>query len=231
MKALAAQQREPVRGEEVAQVAVRERAVVRRVAAALEAVELERRERIHRRELVVDEHAAAGTRHARELRDGELGSAHVVQRAARAREIEREVLERQRRHVGLDERGVRRRIAPRGLEQLGNEIDADDLPDERREREGERARAGARVERALVAVAAASGSSAAPRAAIRPARASAPSRPRRSPRSAREPSRRGSCVDHLAARAPWIGFDAGHDLVVDGASHRRMRLGARRRRR
>ena len=49
---------EPVRLEEMPEVDVRERARVRRVARALEAVELERGERIDRRDLVVDEQAA-----------------------------------------------------------------------------------------------------------------------------------------------------------------------------
>ena len=43
------------------------------------------------------------------------------------------------------------RALPRLREQLGDEIDTDDLPDERREREGKGARAGADVERALLA--------------------------------------------------------------------------------
>ena len=53
---------------------------MRRVARALESVELERDERVDRRDLVDDEHEAAGAGDADELRDRELGARHVVER-------------------------------------------------------------------------------------------------------------------------------------------------------
>ena len=74
----------------------------------------------------------------------------MVQRPPRASEIERVVLERQSGRVALDEHRVRRCIRARGSEQLRDEVDADDVPDERRERQRQRSRAGAGVEHALV---------------------------------------------------------------------------------
>jgi hypothetical protein len=58
-EALAPDENEIVHREEVAKVAVGQRAVMRRIAPSLEPVELERGERIERRDLVVDEHAPA----------------------------------------------------------------------------------------------------------------------------------------------------------------------------
>ena len=74
----------------------------------------------------------------------------MVQRAPRAGEVEREALERKRGRVALDERRIRRRALSRGVEQLGDEIDPDDLTDERRQRERQRACTGADVQRTLV---------------------------------------------------------------------------------
>jgi len=77
----AADEDEIVGGEEVAEVPVGQRAMVRGIAAALEPVELERLERIDRRDLVVHEDAAPGLRHAGQLGERQLGPAHVVKRA------------------------------------------------------------------------------------------------------------------------------------------------------
>ena len=103
------------------------------------------------RDLVVHEDAASGLRDARQLGDRELRPADVVQRAPAAREVERAVLELERRRVPFEEARVGGRILARRREQLGDEVDADDLADERREGECERARARSRVEHALVA--------------------------------------------------------------------------------
>ena len=103
------------------------------------------------RELVDDEHAAAGPCHPRELGDEALGLRDVMERALRAGEIEGAVGEGQRRPVSLDELGVRQRACPRELEQLGHGVEPHDLPHQRSESEGQRTGAGADVERALVA--------------------------------------------------------------------------------
>ena len=108
-------------------------------------------ERVVGRELVDDEHVAAGPGHPRELGDHALGLRDVMERAVRAGEVEGGVRERQCRPVSLDELGVRPAARPRELEQLGNGIEPDDLAHERREGESQRAGAGADVERALVA--------------------------------------------------------------------------------
>src|SRR5439155_17847054 len=69
---LAADEDEVVRREQVAEVAVGKRAVMRRIARSLEAVELEGCERVQRRDLVVDEDASPGPRDAHELRQSQL---------------------------------------------------------------------------------------------------------------------------------------------------------------
>jgi hypothetical protein len=114
-------------------------------------IELECGQRIDRRDLVVDEHATSGGGHAHQLGHCELRPGNVMQRAARARKVERTGLERQARSIALDERHIRRRIRARALEQLGNEVDPDDVAHERRERERKRSRTGAHVHRPLVA--------------------------------------------------------------------------------
>ena len=81
----------------------------------------------------------------------ELRPPDVMERPQRAREVERGILERQAGRVGLDEPRVGGSALARELEQLGNAIDAHDLPHERRQRECERARAAADVDRPLVA--------------------------------------------------------------------------------
>ena len=101
-------------------------------------------------DLIVDEHAAARSSHARQLGDRRLGVRDVVQRPPRAGEVERAGLERQLGRVALDERDVRRCVAAGSLQQLGDDVDADDLADERRQRERERSRARAAVDRTLV---------------------------------------------------------------------------------
>ena len=136
-----------------AKVLVREHPGMRRVARPLEAVQLERLERIDRRDLVDDEQRAAEARDPRELRQGELGPGDVVQDVAHPGQVERAVRERERRHVALDEADVAAGLEPLAplLEQLGHELDGDDLADERGESEREGARAGAGVERPLLA--------------------------------------------------------------------------------
>ena len=59
-------------------------------------------QRVDRAELVGDEDLPAGAGDARELRDGELGAAHVMEHAVAADEVELRVAERQRHDVALD---------------------------------------------------------------------------------------------------------------------------------
>ncbi len=70
----------------------------------------------------------------------------------RRREIEGGVVERQARGVAFHEVRVRRCTLARERDQLGHAVDAHDLAHERGERECERTRAAADVDRALVAV-------------------------------------------------------------------------------
>src|SRR2546423_1620309 len=122
----------------------------RGVAGTLEAVELDRGERIDGRELVDDKHRAPRPQNPVRLGQHELGPRDVVQRARRRDEVEGGSVERERSCVALDELDVRGcTLATLGKE-LGNEVDADDLADERSQRDRERARAGADVEGALV---------------------------------------------------------------------------------
>ena len=143
---------EPIRLEELPQVDLRKNAGVTRIARALEAVEGERGERVGRSDLVDDEEAPARARDAHELGENELRPRDVMERPERAREIEGAVVERQMLGVALDERHVPvvDGTFPGQFQQLGDPVDADDLPHDRREREGERARAGTDVDRALV---------------------------------------------------------------------------------
>ena len=188
-------QHEPVGVEERAQVGVGEHARRRRVARDLEPVQLERGERIDRRELVDDEHRAARASHAHELCDHELRPVDVVQRAERRRDVERAVVERELLRVGLDELDVRRGVCARARSSIaGVRVDGDDLAHERRERERERARAGAGVERALVAARAARSRSS--RAASAPARCAWS--------AANRSALRRSCADHDPPRAPRV---------------------------
>ena len=76
----------------------------------------------------------------------------MVQRPARADEIEGAGLERKACRIAFDERDIRRRARASPLEQLGDDVDADDLANERCEREGQRPGAGPDVEGSLVAV-------------------------------------------------------------------------------
>ena len=75
-----------------------------------------------------------------------------MQRAPRAGEIEGARLERKVRRVALDEHDVLRRAFASEPEQLGDDVDADDLADERRQCERQRARTGPAVDRPLISV-------------------------------------------------------------------------------
>ena len=120
-----------------------------RVARLLEPVGLGRDDGIDEAELVDDENPAAGARHPRELGDDQLRPASVMEDAHAPGDVERAVRERQRRCISDDQLAVRRRELVAGLDELGREIDPDDAPDERRQREGESPGATAAVERAL----------------------------------------------------------------------------------
>src|SRR3954451_11879084 len=74
-----------------------------------------------------------------------------MQGAPRCGDVKTERVELEPRRVPFDEDHVLRRVAPRRGEQLGDEIDADDLAHEWGGGEGERAGAGAGGERAFVA--------------------------------------------------------------------------------
>jgi len=148
--ALAAQN-EAVRLEQPAQILVGKQALVLGVARALEAVDRERLQRVDGSQLVDDEHGPARPGHPSELRDDELGSMDVVERAQRPSEVERRVGEGQMCRVRLFKRHVRRRTLMRACEQLGLHVDADRLRDVRCKRERERTRTGPDVEHALVA--------------------------------------------------------------------------------
>ncbi len=145
------EEHEVVGVEVAADVRFGEQPLVRRVAQMLEAILLEAQERVDRAELVGDEDLPAGTRDARELGDGELGPAHVMQHAVAADEVELRVAERQAHHVGFLEADVRRRRRAPRLEVVHARVDADDLGDVRRECEGDGTGAAAGVERGLVA--------------------------------------------------------------------------------
>ena len=93
-----------------------------------------------------------GPRHARELGDDELRAAGVVQNPHAARDVERSVLERQGGRVADDELAVRRRELVARCDEVGREVDADDVLDEGRQRERERTGSAAAVQRALAAV-------------------------------------------------------------------------------
>ena len=137
--------------EVAADVRVGEQPRVRRVARALEAVELEAPRRVDVAELVGEQDPPAGPGDARDLGHDELRPADVVEHAQAADEVEVPVRERKRLRVSQHERApVRRVLARGGREVLLGGVDADDLADERRERVGERAGAAADVERALV---------------------------------------------------------------------------------
>jgi hypothetical protein len=73
-----------------------------------------------------------------------------MQGAPRAGEIERACVERKFRRVSFDERDVRGRTLTGTLEQLGNDVHANDLADERGKCECQCARTRPAVERTLV---------------------------------------------------------------------------------
>ena len=95
---------EVVRVEVAADVGVREEPRVRRVARALEAVELEAAHRVDVAELVGEQDPAARPRDPRELGDDELGPADVVEDAEAADEVEVAIREGERLGVPDDER-------------------------------------------------------------------------------------------------------------------------------
>ena len=128
---------------------------MRRVAKALEAIELESGERVDRSDLVDDEHLPADADDAAELGDDELGARDVMERADAGREIERPVLEGQMRDVGFHERHVGEVLGgdlPARVEHLRHDVRRDDLLHERRGRERKPARAGAGIEHPLLAL-------------------------------------------------------------------------------
>ena len=143
-------QDEVVGVEQATEIDVGENTRRRRIAGALEAVEFDRGQRIAGRELVDDEHRPARAQDSIHLGQHELGPRDVVQRARRRDEVEGGSVERERSCVALDELDVRGRALATLGKELGNEVDADDLADERSQRDRERARAGADVEGALV---------------------------------------------------------------------------------
>ncbi len=124
---------------------------MRRVARALEPVELEASHRVHVAELVDQQDAAAGLRHACDLGDDELGPADVVEHAHAPDEIEVAVREGERRRVPQHERASLGRVLAGSGEELLRGVDTHDLAHERRQGVGERARSAADVERPLVA--------------------------------------------------------------------------------
>ena len=83
---------------------------MRRVARALEPVELEAPDRVDVAELVGDQDAPAGPRHARELGDDELRATDVVEDAQAADEVEVAVREVERLGVPDDERAALRGV-------------------------------------------------------------------------------------------------------------------------
>ena len=76
---------------------------MRRIARALEAVELDRVQRIDRRQLVDHEQASARPGGSRHLREHDLGPRDVVEHGALADEVERAGLDVEVGDVSLDE--------------------------------------------------------------------------------------------------------------------------------
>jgi len=135
--------------EKAPNVLVGQESGMRRIARLLEPVGLGRDDRVDEAELVDEENPASRARHARELGDDELRSACVVEHAHTADDVERAVLERQRRRVADAELAVGRSELPAGGDEVGREIDADDAINERSERKGKSSRPAAAVEGAL----------------------------------------------------------------------------------
>ena len=129
-----------------------QQATWRRVALALEPVELEAAQRVDVAQLVDDEHPAARADDARELGHDELRPRGVVEHPQAAGEVERPVPERQRGDVPLDERAVGRRLLACRREQPDVQVDARHGLHVRRDREGERPGAAPGVEHVLVAL-------------------------------------------------------------------------------
>ncbi len=144
-------QHEVVGVEVAADVRFGEQALVCRVTQMLEAILLEAQKRVDGAELIGDEDLPAGTRDARELRDGELWPAHVMQHAVAADEVELRVAEGEAHDVGLLEADVGRRRRAAGLEVVHARIDTDDLRDVRSECEGDGTGTAAGVQHRFVA--------------------------------------------------------------------------------
>ena len=127
---------------------------MRRVAGALEAVELDGGQRIGWRDLVDDQHEAAEPRHPRKLGDGAFRTGHVVEGAERGGDVERAAVEVEVGDISFDEPHIGKigRATPALLQELGHDVDRDHLAHERRKRERERARSRAGIEHALVAL-------------------------------------------------------------------------------
>ena len=98
---------EVVRFEQRTEISVGQQPRVRAVAGALEAVELDRAERIDGRELIDHEYPSSRTRHACHLRQHELRPRDVMENGALAYEVELPDAERHPRRVALDELDVR----------------------------------------------------------------------------------------------------------------------------
>ena len=130
---------EVVRLEEGTDVAVGQQPCVTGVSEPLEAVVLDRADRID----VAEAGRRAGDAAprpspARGTSNDELRPTHVMEHAQAADEVELAPAERQRCRISFDERGVRRRALASCGKQLGRAVDADDLADVRRNRVGER---------------------------------------------------------------------------------------------
>ena len=140
----------PFASNSAAQVAVCEHSGRRRVASALEAIELERGERIDRRDLVDHENRRAGPRDPRKLRHDQLGPPGVVQRAQRSYDVELERIERQVLGVTDHNLDVAGSTDTGTLDHLGIAVERDHLAHSWRKRVRKCARAGPDIERTLV---------------------------------------------------------------------------------
>src|SRR4029077_2146261 len=97
------------------------------IARALEKRELDRSERIHRRDLIDDEDRAAGPRDADELGHQKLRPRRVVRRPERPGEVEGRALDRQPLAILDDDLDVRGSVGPRASGERLVELDGDDL--------------------------------------------------------------------------------------------------------
>ena len=99
-----------------------------------------------RRDLIDDEQRSARSGYPSQLGNHQLGARDVVERPQRPRQVEGRAGEIELLDVALDEGDVRRRHGATALDHLGDKLDRDHLADERRQREGQGARAGAGIE-------------------------------------------------------------------------------------